>query len=210
MSHLSSLTFDQLLEAWFVRDGVEHELQRRYAGVAAVLVVHLTERLARAEAHGIGYALALAAAAHRAIAPAIGEHGGVWAQQAHDTAFVVFDDPARAVYAALDAQRALATFNGSTFNVGREGHGGHHAAIRAGLGLGYGPVLLLPGHEVFGLDADRAATLGDVVARGGEVLVTDAFVRAIGALPAGVGAFRAPSDREAAAGFPFHVLGDYR
>ncbi|MDP2306092.1 MAG: hypothetical protein Q8P18_08690 [Pseudomonadota bacterium] len=208
MSDLSFLTFDQLLEAYFAREGVEDELQRRHGRVAAVLVTDFTEMVARTDAHGIGYALALAAAAQRAMAPVMGEYGGAHVKQVADTAFVVFDDPARALLAALDAQRALAAFN-----VGRTGHAGHghrDAPIRGCMGLGYGPALIIPGRDVFGPEVNRAFVLGEDVARGGEVLASDAFLQALGALPSGVGAFRGPADREAEAGFPFHVLGDYR
>lgn len=207
MPDLAFLTFDQLLDAYFAREGVEEELQRRYGRVAAVLVTDFTSMVARTDAHGVGYALALAAAAQRAIAPALAEYGGVSVKQVADTSFVVFDDPARALLAALDAQRALAAFNS-----GRSGHVGHdrNAPIRGCMGLGHGPALLLPGRDVFGPEVNRAFVLGEDVARGGEVLATEAFVQALGALPEGVGAFRGPAEREVEAGFPFHVLGDYR
>jgi adenylate cyclase len=207
MSDLSFLTFDQLLDVYFAREGVEDELQRRYGRVAAVLVTDFTEMVARTDAFGVGYALALAAAAQRAMAPVMGEYGGVHIKQVADTAFIVFDDPARALLAALDAQRTLAAFN-----VGRSGHAGHdrNAPMRGGMGLGFGPALILPGRDVFGPEVNRAFVLGEDVARGGEVLATEAFVQAIGGLPEGVGAYCGPADREVAAGFPFHVLGDYR
>lgn len=223
MPELSFLTFDQLLESYFDREGVEDELQRRYGRVAAVLVTDLTEMVARTDAHGVGYALALAAAAQRAMAPVMAEYGGVHVKQVADTAFVVFDSPRRALLAALDAQRALATFNvgwsvaritGNAETAGHAGHGPRPSPIRACVGLGYGPALILPGRDVFGGEVNRAFVLGEDVARGGEVLASDAFLQALlqpeGTLPEGVGAFSGPADRVAEAGFPFHVVGDYR
>lgn len=208
MTELSFLTFDQLLEAYFARPGVDAELHRRYGTVAAVLVVDFTEMVARTDAHGITYALALAAAASRAMAPALAGHGGVAVKSVADTTFLVFDDPTRALLAALDAHRAL-----DAFNAGRTGHVGHADRtdpIRGCIGLGYGDALVLPGRDLFGPEVNRAFVLGEDVARGGEVLATDALMRAVGTLPAGIGAFRGPGDREQLAGFPFHVLGDYR
>ncbi len=207
MTELSFLTFDQLLEVYFTRPGVEEELERRHGTVAAVLVTDFTQMVARTNAHGIGYALALAAAAQRAMAPALAEYGGVHVKQVADTSFVLFDAPVRALYAALDAQRALARFEVPPPATGRSHH---DAPFRGCMGIGFGPALVLPGRDVFGAEVNRAFVLGEDVGKGGEVLVTEAFLRALGEPPAGVGAFRGPADREAEAGFPFHVLGDYR
>jgi class 3 adenylate cyclase len=208
MNDLSFLPFDQLLEQFFTRPGVEAELERRYATQAAILVTDFTEMAARTDAHGIGYALALAAAAWRAMRPVIGARGGVEIKQVADTLFAVFDDPAAALLAALDAQRAL-----DVFNAGRVGHVGHadrNDPIRGCMGLGFGRALVVPGRDVFGPEVNRAFILGEDIARGGEILVTDALLRAVGPLPSGVGAFRAPAEREVEAGCPFHVVADYR
>lgn len=220
MPDLAFLTFDQLLEQYFVRAGVERELERRYGTVVAVLVTDFTRMVARTNAYGIGYALAVAAAAQRAMAPVLAEHGGVHVKQVADTSFVVFESAPRALLAALDAQRALAAFDaelprgaaaGLPAPAARtHGHHGADAPLRGCMGLGYGPALVIPGRDVFGGEVNRAFVLGEDIAKGGEVLASDAFFRAVGALPEGVGAFRGPAEREAEAGFPFHVLGDYR
>jgi class 3 adenylate cyclase len=208
---LSFLTFDQLLEQYFAREGVERELERRYGAVAAVLVTDFTRMVARTNAYGIGYALALAAAAQRAMAPVLAEHGGVHVKQVADTSFVVFESAPRALLAALDAQRALVAFDAERPRpAAAHDHHGADAPLRGCMGLGFGPTLVIPGRDVFGGEVNRAFVLGEDIAKGGEVLASEAFFRAIGALPEGVGAFRGPADREVEAGFPFHVLGDYR
>lgn len=208
MVDLSFLTFDQLLTEFFSRQGVEDELERRYGTKAAVLVTDYTEMVKRTNIHGIGYALALASAAQRAMAPAVAGHGGAAVKHVADTTFHVFESPERALLAALDAQRAL-----DAFNAGRTGHIGHsdrNEPIRGCMGLGYGPILVIPGRDVFGPEVNRAFVLGEDVGHGGEILATDEFMSGLGAPPLGVGAFRAPAEREEDAGFPFHVLGDYR
>jgi class 3 adenylate cyclase len=87
---------------------------------------------------------------------------------------------------------------------------GRHDHIRACVGLGFGEVLLVPGTDLYGPEVNRAFVLGEDVANGGELLVTEAFLAALGGLPDGIGAHRAPADREAEAGFGFHVLRDHR
>lgn len=209
MTELARLSFDQLLELYFERPEVEAELARRHGATVAVLVVDFAGMASRADARGIGYALALAAAARRALAPVLLGHGGAPVKQGPDTACFVFEDPRRALLAGLDAGLALAALAATRRSAARvDAH--LHSPVRGGIGLGFGDALLLPGGDVFGPEASRAFALGEDVAKGREILATEAFLRAAGALPAGVGAFRAPSDREAQAGFPFHVLADYR
>lgn len=199
MTELALLTFDQLLERYFADPLAEAELVRRYGARVGVLVADLTRMTRRTDEHGIAYALAVAHAAARAMAPAIAAHGGTVVKKVADTAFAVFPTAADVLGAALDAQRAMRAFAPP---------GGDH--VHACLGLGYGDVLLVPGVDVFGAEVNRAFVLGEDVARGGEVLATRAFLAAAGALPDGVGAFEGPEDRAVEAGFPFHVIRDYR
>ncbi len=199
MTDLSFLTFDQLLEQYFAHHGVEAELARRFGTAATVLVVDV--RPPHGRGHGVGHALALAAAAWRLLGPVLDVHGRAPATGQSAARRYVFDDAGHALVAALDAQRALAT--------GGLGGAPDHP-VRARVGLGAGEVLLAPDGEAAGPEMDRATTLGGTLARPGEVLATEAFLRALGPLPAGVGGFRAPADREQAAGFAFHVLADYR
>lgn len=199
MTDLAMLTFPELLDRWFDDPRVEAELMRRYATRLAILVVDLTRMARRTDEHGIAFALAVAHAADKAMRPAIDAHGGRVVKQVADTTFVVFPGAAVALLAALDAQRRLHGF-----------HPGGTEPVHGCMGLGFGDVLLVPGVDVFGAEVNRAFILGEDVARGGEVLATPAFLAAVGELPAGVGAFEAPEERETEAGFPFRVLGDYR
>ena len=77
-------------------------------------------------------------------------------------------------------------------------------------GLGFGSTLVLPQTDLYGEEVNRAFVLGEDIATANEILITPAFLRAIGDLPAGIGAHRAPPDRLEEAGFEFLVLSDYR
>ena len=177
-------------------------------GSAAVLVADFTDMVERTDIHGIGYALAMAAAAQRVLTPVFATQGGVQVKTVADTLFVVFASPQAALAAALNGMRAL-----DAFNAGRTGvlhHGQQNEPILGCFGLGFGDALVIPGRDLFGAEVNRAFVLGEDVAKGGEVLMTEAFRRALGGLPEGVGAFTAPGDREGEAGFHFHVVADYR
>jgi hypothetical protein len=74
------------------------------------------------------------------------------------------------------------------------------------MGLGYGDLLVIPGADVYGEEANRAFVLGEDVADGGELLVTSQFLEALGELPDGIGAQNAPHERESDVGFAWHVV----
>jgi class 3 adenylate cyclase len=172
----------------------EAEVHRRFGTQGAVLVVDFTGMVKRTDARGIVYALGRARQADHAMAL-----GGTRVKRVADTIFMLYSDPVAALRDALDAHRRL--------------HDAMHTSddpIQACIGLGFGPMLVIPAQDCFGAEVNRAFVLGEDVARGGETLVTPAFLAALGGLPEGVGAFAAPADRVEEAGFSFHVVGDYR
>ena len=197
MAELGFLSFEELLATFFEHPDAEAEIVRRYSTRAAVLVMDFTAMGRRTDERGIVFALALARAAERALAPAITAGEGTLVKRVADTLFVVFPGPHQALHAAFDANRRV-----EEFNRGRPDH------IRGCIGLGWGDVILVPQVDVFGPEVNRAFVLGEDIAKGGEVLASLDFVEGLGALPDGVGAHRGPADREH--GFGFHVLRDFR
>jgi hypothetical protein len=127
---------------------------------------------------------------------------GALREERADAFLIVASTPDRA--AALDAAFAIAS---GVRAAASEGLGGHlHGRLPAAIAVGWGSHARGPaglaGREI--ARAWRLASLGAY-----EVLCTDAFVRA-GALPAGYGVFRAPAAQQALAGFPAHVVADFR
>jgi class 3 adenylate cyclase len=202
------LSFDDLLDAFFRDPAAEGELARRYATRAAVLVVDFDGMVRRTDVEGIAYALALARAAERVMRPAIEARAGQVVKRVADTFIAVLPSPAVALDAALEALTAMRAFNRS--RTGAIGDHSRNDPIRPCMGLGYGDVLVIPGTDVYGEEANRAFVLGEDVADGGELLVTSRFLEALGELPPGIGAQQAPHDREHDVGFAWHVVQDFR
>lgn len=196
---LQYLDFDTLIDRSLTDPAAVTELERRHLTEAAILVVDFSGMVRRTQAHGIIFALARARAAMGAMTPAITAHSGQVIKQVADTFFAVLPSPADALLAALDGQSALRTFNA-----------GSPDPIHAGVGLGFGQCLLVAGEDVYGEEVSRAFVLGEDTAEPGEVLVTEAFLAALGAVPDGIGSFRARHDRIHATGFHFHQIRDYR
>lgn len=194
MSDLAFLDFDALVTRAVSDPEAAREAHRRFGTTAAIVVVDFTGMVKRTDARGIVYALGRARQAAAAL-----DLSGTRVKRVADTIFAVYDSPLRALVDALDAHRRL-----------REALPHDDDPIHACIGVGYGEMLLIPGQDCFGAEVNRAFVLGEDVARGGETLVTEAFLRGMHALPAGIGVHRAPEERETDAGFAFHVVGDYR
>ncbi|GDX81140.1 hypothetical protein LBMAG42_29510 [Deltaproteobacteria bacterium] len=194
MSDLSFLDFEGLVTRAVVDPAAEREVHRRFGTSAAILVVDFTGMVRRTDARGIVYALGRARAAEAAMALT-----GTRVKRVADTVFALYTSPFDALEDALSAHRRLRALMHSSDD-----------PIHACIGLGFGPMLVIPGHDCFGAEVNRAFVLGEDVAKGGETLVTPEFLAAIGSLPEGVGAYRAPEEREAEPGFAFHVVSDYR
>ena len=208
MSRPGFQTFEDLVARAWQDPAAEEELRRRYEHPAAILVADFSGMVERSDASGIIYALSLARAAEQAMGPAFEAHAGKVVKRVADTVFAVFDSPASALVAALDAQRLLAAFNRD--RQGHIGDGSRRDPIHACIGLGWGLTLVIPGVDIYGPEVNRAFVLGEDVARSREVLATDAFLRAIGAPPPGIGTHEGPAARAEDAGFPFHILLDHR
>ena len=208
MPDLALLSFDQLLTEFFDRPGAEVEIHRRYGRLVATMVIDLTGMTERTRVHGIAYALALAAAAERAIQAPILERGGTIVKREADTLFVAFSDPQSALLAALDAQQALARFN--VRRTGTLEDRSRNEPILGCIGLGWGEGLLIPGRDLFGAEVNRAFILGEDVARGGDTLCTESFLGGLGEPPSGVGVHRAGRDVDASAGFLVYRFADHR
>lgn len=186
----------------------EAEVYARHGRTCAILALDFTGMTRRSSADGIVYALALCLAAVKAAAPAIDAHQGEIVTMEADTLFALFPTPRHALLAALDMNRALAAFNAT--RLGSIGDGTRTDPIHPCIGLGHGPVLHIPDHDVFGAEVNCAFVLGEDVAGPGEVLATAPFVTALGGAPPGVGLARATPEREDEAGFAFWVVRDVR
>ena len=208
MANPGFLTFDQLLDEALSNPAAEAELARRYQRDAAILVVDFTSMVHRTEHEGIVYALALARAAENHMKHAVLQHDGEVVKQVADSFFAAFATPAQALAAALDGIAAMRDFNAP--RTGTLDDGQRNDPIYPCVGLGYGPSLIIPGENLFGDEVNRAFVLGEDTARANEVLCSPAFLAALGTLPSGLGAHVAPADRQEAAGFPFHVVRDFR
>lgn len=99
--------------------------------------------------------------------PVLLEHGATLVRAFADDMTVIFTDPGAALDAALEIQRRIALWNA-----------GPNAVENPPLcciGLGYGDVFAIGPNRAMGDEMNRASKLGEDIADGGEILLTEGF-----------------------------------
>ena len=192
------LSYEALLHAALTDPDAERELSQTFTRSAAILVIGYTGSVRAACSSAASQSRAAEAALRSALdLPALA------IRRLRDGLLLAFAEPEAALHAAMNGQFALARLNADL----REG--ARRDAVGAGMGLGFGTVLLSPEPDVLGAEADAAFHLAGG-AGAGEILASDACFAALGAPPPGVGAHRGRADRIHAIGMAFTALLDYR
>ena len=104
------------------------------------------------------------------VAPIVEAHNGFVLKHIADSQLILFRDPRDGLAACLAMQRAVATRNIGLPDAKR---------FYLGCGVGYGDLLKLGDAEVYGVEVNFAAKLGEDIAGPFEILVTDAVATAV-------------------------------
>ena len=105
------------------------------------------------------------------VAPILDAHQGFLLKSEGDSLLAVFRRPDSALRCAIEMQKACERINERRTQ--RE-------AILLCIGLGYGDVLRVGEHEVFGEEVNAASKLGEDTAKAGEILCTPSLHGALG------------------------------
>jgi adenylate cyclase len=142
---------------------IDAEIWRRFGQTWAVLVLDMCGFSRLTQRHGITHFLAMIRRLHHLVRPIVERYRGRLVKAEADNLFAVFGD----VPGAFDCARAI--------------HAGLETANRflpaewdlhAGIAVGYGPLLVLDGADLYGSEMNLASKLGEDVAEGGEILLT--------------------------------------
>lgn len=110
----------------------------------------------------------------RLLIPMIEDHEGILLKVEGDSLLVIFRNAYKAMQCTVAMQQLL-----RQYNIGRHSN----ETILLSVGLGYGRVLRIGDHDVFGAEVNAASKLGEDIGKGGEILVTGPFMRACGEFP---------------------------
>ena len=152
------------------RAAVDAAIHARFGRMQAIMFTDLVGFSRLVEAFGILHFLQLIHESESLFLPLIQQHGGSCLKREGDSLLAVFDAPAQALAAA---RAMIATTDAA--NPGRL----PEERIEVCIGLGYGRVLRVGEHEVWGAEVNAASKLGEEIAKRGEVLVTEAFRAAV-------------------------------
>ncbi len=145
---------------------IDAAIHARFGRTLAVMFTDLVGFSRLVEAFGILHFLQLIQESEALLLPLIRLHAGTCLKREGDSLLAVFDTPGD----ALAAARAMVNAT-DRVNPGRA----PEDRIEVCIGLGYGPVLFVDGQDVWGAEVNAASRLGEDIASGGELLVTDAF-----------------------------------
>lgn len=142
---------------------ITEEIERDFTQRKAILVLDMSGFSRTTQVHGVVSFLLMIHQMRLLALPTIEGCGGDLVKGEADNLFCLFDRVEDAVRASREIIRQLSTVN-VLLPAGRR--------LYASIGIGYGD-LLVPGHDLFGDEVNLASKLGEDVAQGGQVLLTE-------------------------------------
>lgn len=140
----------------------------------AVMFTDLSGFSRRVARFGIIHFLQIIHEFQRVLVPLIDGFDGILLKSEGDSLMVLFRSPAKAVACAVRMQKAVASYNRGRPDTD---------TILLCVGVGYGRVLHIGDHDVYGAEVNAAAKLGEDTAKAWEILVTGAVWKAIEGAP---------------------------
>jgi class 3 adenylate cyclase len=147
------------------------ELDAKYLHRKAILVLDLTGFTVSCFDGRHAHAFLRILDAQKVCVPVLREHDPWLIRAFADDLVALFDDPGKALDAALEMHRRIALFNDSALATGDP--------ARCSVGIGYGNVYSIGPNLAMGDEMNRASRLGEDTARGAETLVTENLYQAL-------------------------------
>jgi class 3 adenylate cyclase len=144
---------------------IDARIWRQFGHTRAVLVLDMCGFSRLTMHYGITHFLAMIRRLAVIVRPVIAAAGGRVVKTEADNVFATFEDVPAAVEAAQHIQASLDAAN--TFLPA-------DWDLHAGIGIGYGPLLVIGGADMYGSEMNVACKLGEDVAGRGEILVSAA------------------------------------
>jgi len=150
---------------------VDRRIWERFGQRRAVMFTDLSGFSRQVERFGILHFLQVILEQRKLLFPILEARGGTLLKEEGDSLLVVWDDIPTAFAAAIEMQHATMRHN---IGLPPELH------VLLCLGLGFGDVLLIGDHDVWGKEVNTASKLGEDTARAGEILLSSEAVAALG------------------------------
>ena len=142
---------------------LDQRICARFERPLAVLISDMAGFSTITQQAGIIHFLALIRHMHSLCIPVIEAHGGHLIKSEADNLYAYFSEPVLAVEAAV-AMREACELDSQKRGVLQQ--------VQVAIGLGFGPILDIDGHDFFGDQVNMASKLGEDIAGSGEILMT--------------------------------------
>lgn len=155
----------QIIDHPELRVEISQSIEREFTQRRAVLVLDMSGFSRTTQVHGVVSFLLMIHQMRLLAVPTIEACGGTLVKAEADNLYCLFEDVDRAVAAAREIMRQLNTVNILLPATRR---------LYASIGVGFGDILVLGGHDLFGDEVNLTSKLGEDVAQGGMILLTEA------------------------------------
>jgi class 3 adenylate cyclase len=161
--HLHTL-LSQIIDHPELRVQISEEIEQTFTQRRAVLVLDMSGFSRTTQVHGVVSFLMMIHQMRLLAVPTIEGKGGTLVKAEADNLYCLFDSVDEAVGAAREIIRQLSTVN-PLLPAGRK--------LYASIGIGFGDILVLGDEDLFGDEVNLASKLGEDVAQGGMILLTE-------------------------------------
>lgn len=151
---------------------VDARIDAIFGDTLAVMVMDMSGFCRQTVRYGITHFLAKIHRLHSIALPVVEQHGGEVIKVEADNIYSVFEDVQQAVAAASDTVGRLQAANTML---------PEELDMQADFGIGYGHVLIVEDEDFYGTEVNLASKLGEDIAHGGEILLTEAACRRLNA-----------------------------
>lgn len=142
-------------------DAIDAEIWQRFGGEWAVMLTDLAGFSRQVARFGIIHFLQTIHQQTRLLVPIVEQHGGSLVKTEADSMLILFPTATAAVHSAITMQRACQALGGRPED-----------SVVLCVGIGFGRLLKIGDHEVFGHEVNMASKLGEDIAVADEILVT--------------------------------------
>ena len=152
------------------RQNIEKSLWDEFGAEYAVFVLDMSGFSLLTRQYGVVHYLSMVRRMQMTTEPIVKSYGGFMIKYEADNCFAVFPDPLAAVTAAIAMQHAFSAENLLTAK---------DLDIHISCGIDYGKILVIGKKDCFGDPVNRASKIGEDLALGGEILITQEAMQMI-------------------------------
>jgi class 3 adenylate cyclase len=152
------------LEPGADKDAIDRRIWDMFGEEWAVMFTDLSGFSRKVAEFGIIHFLQIILESERLFVPCIDRHDGILLKRDGDSMLIIFRKASKAIDCAVEMQRITKTYNTDKEDAEK---------ILLCVGLGFGSMLHIGDHDVFGAEVNAASKLGEDTAKAWEILATE-------------------------------------